>query len=106
MTEAEIKELKEENARLIQEKARADALWHEEVRNKLTKLDTELQAIKLNTTELPQLRLNQEALQVRVRAIEDFKIRATFIGILGFLVAHGATFVFWKFVDNYLFKSP
>ena len=47
-----------------------------------------------------------ETLQDRVRVIEDFKIRATFIGILGFFIAHAITFAFWKFVDHYLFKVP
>ena len=106
MTDADIEKLKDENARLMQDKARAEAIWHEEVRTKLTKLDTELQAIKLNTTELPQLRRNMETLQDRVRVIEDSKIRATFIGILGFFIAHAITFAFWKFVDHYLFKVP
>ena len=71
MTDTEQQEMKEENARLLREKAAADAEWHKEVRATLKAHSTELQSIVHNTSELPQLRAELRDVDKRVKRLED-----------------------------------
>lgn len=98
----ELDEVKAERARLLEEKARADAAWHTEVRDWLKTLSDEVHSIRVNTNDWPQIRRSIDNLSVRVRTMEDFKIRASFIVCFAFVVANGVTFALWKAIDVYL----
>lgn len=96
MTESEQQEMKEENAKLLREKADAVAKWHEEVRVTLKKHSDELQAILFNTAELPALRLEIRDLKARIKVIEDFKLKA----VAGMSTAFAVLAAIWKFIDH------
>lgn len=96
MTDTEQQEMKEENAKLLREKADAVAQWQEEVRRTLKKHTEDLAVISHNTDELPHLRTEINGLKERVKDIEDFKLKAVAAMSTAFALLAAA----WKLIDK------
>lgn len=96
MTEDEQRQMKEDNARFLQQKADAEAAWHKELRETLKAHSSKLTEIEHNTSELPQLRAEIRGLDLRIKVIEDFKLKAvaTMSGAFAILAA------LWKLIDK------
>lgn len=74
--EADIKRVREEHAKLVLEKAEAEAAWHKEVRDTLRDHGLTLVSIKQNVGELTRSHSELTALEARVKTLEDFKLKA------------------------------
>ena len=96
MTESEQREMKAENARFLQQKADAEAAWHKELRDTLKAHDCKLTEIEHNTSALPMIRSELRNLEVRVKSIEDFKMKA----VAGISTVLALTAALWKLIDK------
>lgn len=96
MTEQEQREMKAENARFLQQKADAEAAWHKELRETLKAHSSKLVEIEHNTSELPTLRSELRGLEIRVKCIEDFKLKA----VAGMSTAFALLAALWKLIDK------
>lgn len=104
MTEAEQNEFdsaKRVAALLLEEKAKREEQWRDNVIDKLESMDKDLHAVRLSTNQFPQLVANIESQGQRIRIIEDFKIKAIFIIAFAFLVFGFLNFAFWKWADHF-----
>lgn len=96
MTEQEQREMKAENARFLQQKADAEAAWHKELRDTLKIHSAKLVEIEHNTSELPTIRSELRGLEIRVKCIEDFKLKA----VAGMSTAFALLAALWKLIDK------
>lgn len=80
--------LLEEKAKREEEKAKREEQLIEKIIAKLESIERELQIVRSSTTELPQLRANQESQAVRIRTLEDrwiIVVAMWIITVLGFV---------------------
>jgi len=99
--QADMVEMKKQNAELLREKAEHEAKLREQIIEKLDSLTKDVHLIRLSTNQMPQIIANQDALGQRVRVIEDFKIKAVFSMIIAVILMGGANFAFWKWADHF-----
>lgn len=92
----ELREAKKVAADLLKEKADADARWHQEVRETLRQQGLDIAAIKANTNNYSVLQSRNEALEIRIKAIEDFKIKA----VAQMTGAFAVLAILWKLIDR------
>lgn len=99
--QADMADVKKQNAELLREKAEHEAKLREQIIGKLESLAKDVHLIRLSTNQMPQIVSNQESLGQRVRAIEDFKIKAVFTMIIAFIMMGSLNFAFWKWADHF-----
>lgn len=99
--QADMADVKKQNAELLREKAEHEAKLREQIIEKLDSLTKDVHLIRLSTNQMPQIIANQDSLGQRVRAIEDFKIKAVFTMILAFIMMGAINFAFWKWADHF-----
>lgn len=74
MTEIEqavVDDLKKKTALLLEEKAAREEKLIEKIISKLESIEKEVHIVRSSTTELPQIRANQESQGTRIRTLED-----------------------------------
>jgi len=99
--QADMLDLKKQNAELLREKAEHEAKLRDQIIEKLESLSKDVHLIRISTNQLPQIIANQDALGQRVRIIEDFKIKAVFSMAIAMILMGGANFAFWKWADHF-----
>jgi vacuolar-type H+-ATPase subunit E/Vma4 len=97
MSDETLRGLKAANAELLREKAEAVKAWHEEIRHTLAHLGMEVATIKAHITATLQLQERMETLEVRLKTLEDFKLKAVSI-LAGAIMVLG---LFWKLIDKF-----
>jgi len=96
MTEAEQREMKAENVRLLEQKAQADAAWHKELRDTLKAHDAKLTEIEHNTSDWPAHRAEVREIEKRVKKLEDLAMKM----IAGISTAFAILAALWKLIDK------
>jgi hypothetical protein len=102
--QADMVEVRKQNAELLREKAEHEANLRDQIIKKLDSLTSDVHLIRMSTSQLPQIMANQDTLGQRIRAIEDFKIKATFTMIIAMMLWGAAVFGFWKWADHFFWK--
>lgn len=104
MTTAEedndIRRIRAEHALLVREKAEAEAAWHKEVRTTLKDHGESLIVIKNNVAELTKANSELGAIEVRVKALEDFKLKA----VAYWTAASTIIIAIWKGLEHIMSK--